>query len=276
MRWDYLYRYADKYGPDGFKRLQKGYNCEHTHIPYVPTITGPGHTCAYTGSVPSIHGIIGNEWYDRESRSVVNCVGDTAYHTIGATGREGKVSPNRLLTTTITDELRMASNFRSKVIGIAAKDRGAILTAGHAANAAYFFDGESGRWVSSSYYMDSLPGWAKDFNARKMPAKYVSNNWNTLLDIKQYTESTPDDEPYERAFKGEDKPAFPHMVADAVARDPGALIATPWGNTMTLDFGTGGDSRRAHGPGGVHRLSGYQLLLYRLCRTSVRPQLDRG
>lgn len=236
MRWDYLNRYADKYGQTGFKRLEKGYNCENTHIPYVPTITGPGHTCIYTGSVPAIHGIIGNEWYDRDSRSVVNCVSDTAYHTIGARGREGKVSPNRLLTTTITDELRMASNFHSKVIGIAAKDRGAILPAGHTANAAYFFDGESGNWVSSSFYMDTLPKWANDFNAKKMPAKYAAGNWNTLLDIKQYTECTPDDEPYERPLKGEDKPVFPHMIADAVAKDPGALIGTPWGNTMTLDF----------------------------------------
>jgi predicted AlkP superfamily pyrophosphatase or phosphodiesterase len=236
LRWDYLYRYADKYGQTGFKRLQKGYNCENTHIPYVPTITGPGHTCVYTGSVPAIHGIIGNEWYDRDSRSVVNCVGDTNYHTIGASGREGKVSPNRLLTTTITDELRLASNFHSKVIGIAAKDRGAILPAGHSANAAYFFDGESGNWVSGSYYMDTLPKWVNDFNAKKMPSKYAAGNWNTLLDIKQYTESTPDDEPWERPLHGEDKAIFPHMIADAVAKDPGALIGTPFGNTMTLDF----------------------------------------
>jgi len=236
LRWDYLYRYADKYGEAGFKRLQKGYNCENTHIPYVPTITGPGHTCVYTGSVPAIHGIIGNEWYDRDSRSVVNCIGDTSYHTIGASSREGQASPNRLLTTTITDELRMASSFHSKVIGIAAKDRAAILPVGHAANAAYFFDGESGRWVSSSYYMDTLPKWVNDFNAKKLPAKYAAGNWNTLLDIKQYTESTPDNEPWERPLRGEEKPIFPHMIAEAVAKDPGALIGTPWGNTMTLDF----------------------------------------
>jgi arylsulfatase A-like enzyme len=236
MRWDYLYRYAEKYGSTGFKRLQKGYNCENTHIPYVPSITGPGHTCVYTGSVPAIHGIIGNEWYDRESRSVVNCVEDTNYKTIGASGNEGKVSPSRMLTTTVTDELRLATNFRSKVIGIAAKDRGAILPAGHAANAAYFFDGKSGNWVTSSYYMDTLPAWVNNFNAQKLPAKYLAKNWNTLLDIKLYTESTADDEPYERTYKTEEKPTFPHMLADAAAKDPGVLIGTPWGNTMTFDF----------------------------------------
>ncbi len=236
MRWDYLYRYAEKYGQAGFKRLQTGYNCENTHIPYVPTITGPGHTCVYTGSVPSIHGIIGNEWYDRESKTVVNCVGDTNYKTIGATGNEGKVSPNRMLTTTITDELRLATNFHSKVIGIAAKDRGAILPAGHSANAAYFFDGTSGNWVSSSYYMDTLPTWVNNFNNKKMPAKYLSDNWKTVLALNKYTESTDDDESYERPMGKEPKPIFPHMVYDEVVKNPGALIGTPWGNTLTLDF----------------------------------------
>jgi hypothetical protein len=236
MRWDYLYRYADKYGQTGFKRLQKGYNCENAHIPYVPTITGPGHTCVYTGSVPAIHGIIGNEWYDRESKSMVNCVGDTNYHTIGAPCKEGKVSPLHLLTTTITDELRMASNFQSKVIGIAAKDRGAILPAGRAANAAYFFDGESGRWVSSSYYMDTLPKWANDFNSKKIYTTYIKDSWHTLLPITSYTESTADEEPYERRFGGERTSTFPHLNASQIAQDPGLIISTPWGNTMTLDF----------------------------------------
>jgi hypothetical protein len=181
MRWDYLYRYAEKYGDKGFKRLQKGYNCENTHIPYVPTVTGPGHTCVYTGSVPALHGIVSNEWYDRSLKKTVNCISDPTCHTVGADGDEGKASPARMLTTTITDELRLATNFHSKVIGIAAKDRGAILPAGHTANAAYFFDGPSGCWVTSSYYMDTLPAWVSAFNAQKWPSKYIKDNWNTCL-----------------------------------------------------------------------------------------------
>jgi predicted AlkP superfamily pyrophosphatase or phosphodiesterase len=236
MRWDYLYRYAEKYGSTGFKRLQSGYNCENTHIPYVPSITGPGHTCVYTGSVPAIHGIIANEWYNRDGKNVVNCISDTSCRTIGATGNEGQASPHRLLATTITDELRLATNFHSKVIGVAAKDRAAILPAGHAANAAYWFDGESGRWISSSYYMDTLPAWVNKYNAQNMPAKYAAHNWQTLLDISKYTESAADDEPYERPFRNQEKPVFPHMIADEVAKNPEALIGTPFGNTMTLDF----------------------------------------
>ncbi len=236
MRWDYLYRYAEKYGQTGFKRLQKGYNCENTHIPYVPTYTGPGHTCIYTGSVPAIHGIIGNEWYDRESRSIVSCVGDTNFKTIGANGKEGKVSPNRMLTTTITDELRLATNFRSRVISIAAKDRSAILPAGHAANAAYCFDGESGNWVTSSYYMDSLPQWAINFNAKKSAVKYITDHWQTILALKDYTESTDDDAPFEKRFGAEDKPIFPHLSPVNIVQNPGTILYTPWGNTLTFDF----------------------------------------
>ena len=236
MRWDYLYRYEQKYGQTGFKRLQKGYNCENTHIPYVPTYTGPGHTCIYTGSVPAIHGIVGNDWYDRETRSIVTCVGDPAYITAGSASKVGKASPNRLLTTTVTDELRMATNFRTKVISIAAKDRSAILPGGHAANAAYFFDGEAGDWVSSTYYMDTLPTWVKGFNTKKLAVKYIRDNWHTLLDKKLYTESAPDDESYERKFGGEDKPIFPHLDSTKVVKDPGVILSTPWGNTLTFDF----------------------------------------
>lgn len=236
MRWDYLYRYAEKYGQTGFKRLQTGYNCENTHIPYVPTYTAPGHSCIYTGSVPSIHGIIGNDWYDRERKTVVGNVEDTLYHTVGASGPEGRVSPNKLLTTTITDELRLATNFHSRVIGISAKDRGAILPAGHAANAAYFFDGNSGNFVTSSYYMDSMPAWASAFNAKKLPAQYVKDNWKTVFDLNKYTESSDDDESYERTIGSEAKPIFPHMVYDEVVKHPGALIGTPWGNTLVFDF----------------------------------------
>ncbi len=236
MRWDYLYRFADKYGNGGFKRLQSGYNCENTHIPYIPTYTAPGHTCIYTGSVPAIHGIIGNNWYSREAGTSVYCTEDTTCRTVGATGEAGQMSPRRMLTTTITDELRLASNFQSKVIGIAIKDRGAILPAGHSANGAYWFDGKSGNWISSTYYGTQLPKWADEFNARKIPAKYLTENWKTILDLKLYTESSADNEPYEKAFKKETNPTFPHQTSEMMEKNVDVIRATPWGNTMTFDF----------------------------------------
>jgi predicted AlkP superfamily pyrophosphatase or phosphodiesterase len=124
MRWDYLYRYYDRYQDGGFKRLlNEGYSCENTQIDYIPTFTGPGHTCIYTGSVPAIHGITGNDFIIQATGKMVYCTGDTAVQAVGSTSKVGQMSPRNLETTTVTDELRLATNFRSKVIGIALKDR---------------------------------------------------------------------------------------------------------------------------------------------------------
>ena len=157
MRWDYLYRYYDLYSENGFRRLlDKGFSCENTFLPYVPTYTGPGHTCIYTGSVPAIHGIIANDWYDEATGKNVYCTDDSTVHTVGSASDEGKMSPRNLWTTTIGDELRMSSNFSSKVIGIALKDRASILPAGHSANGAYWFDASVGKWISSTYYEKTI------------------------------------------------------------------------------------------------------------------------
>ncbi len=160
MRWDFLYRYYDHYGNDGFKRLLRdGFSCENTMVPYTPTVTAAGHTCIYTGSVPAITGITGNNWWDADQGKRVYCTDDSTFETVGAGDSSGRMSPNNMLVTTVTDELRLATNFKSKVIGVAIKDRGSILPAGHAANGAYWYDDRSGKWVTSSYYMSALPGW---------------------------------------------------------------------------------------------------------------------
>ena len=140
MRWDYLYRYESKYSKNGFKRLMNdGYSCENTQIPYVPTYTAPGHTCIYTGSVPALHGIIANNWFDKSIEKSVYCTDDEKYTSVGDTTAAGKMSPSRMLTTSICDELKLATNFKSKTIGISLKDRGSILPAGHSADGAYWF-----------------------------------------------------------------------------------------------------------------------------------------
>ena len=137
MRYDYIYRYWDKFSNDGFKRLvNEGFFCRNTNYNYVPTYTGPGHTSIYTGTTPAVHGIIANDWYDKSKGKTIYCVQDDNVDGVGTTAPEGKRSPVNMLTTTITDELRISSNMKSKVIGIALKDRSAILPAGHTANAA--------------------------------------------------------------------------------------------------------------------------------------------
>ena len=238
MRYDFLYRYWDKYGEGGFKKLVKqGYNFKNTHYSYVPTYTGPGHASVYTGSVPAINGIIGNNWYNRETNKSVYCTEDNSVRTVGSTSTAGQMSPENLLTTTITDELRLSNNMQSKVIGIALKDRGSILPAGHTANGAYWFDSQSGNWITSTYYMKNLPQWVQEFNDKKLPDQYLNQVWNTLLPIEQYTESTADDQPWENALPGEAKPVFPHNVPAIREKDDFELIRSiPAGNTLTKEF----------------------------------------
>lgn len=180
MRWDYLYRYYSRYSNGGFKRLiNEGFSAENTFIPYTPTYTACGHTSIYTGSVPSINGIIGNDWYDPQLKRNVYCAEDTTVKTVGSSSMAGVMSPKNMLTTTITDELRLATNFKSKVIGISLKDRGAILPAGHSANAAYWFDAQTGDWITSTYYMNTLPAWIQEYNKQKQSDQFYAKNWNT-------------------------------------------------------------------------------------------------
>ncbi|WP_246197747.1 alkaline phosphatase PafA [Chitinophaga agrisoli] len=237
MRWDYLYRYTNRYTANGFKRLlQDGFSCENTLINYTPTITACGHTCVYTGSVPAIHGIIGNDWYNRDLGRNMYCAEDTSVNTVGSTSAAGKMSPRNMLVTTIGDELRLATNFRSKVVGVAIKDRGAILPAGHSANAAFWYDGTTGNWITSTYYMNELPSWAQNFNAQQWPARYLKEPWNTLYPVTSYQQSTTDEEPYEGRYKGADNTSFPHALGGEFGNAFGAIASTPFGNTMTLEF----------------------------------------
>jgi predicted AlkP superfamily pyrophosphatase or phosphodiesterase len=237
MRYDYLYRYWEKYSDGGFKRLLgEGFSFTDANYNYSPTFTGPGHACIYTGTTPSYNGIISNDWYDRKNSRVVYCAEDSDVKSVGSSSGAGKMSPKNLLTTTVTDELRLATNFKSKVIGISVKDRGAILPAGHLANAAYWHDPSVNSFISSTYYMEQLPKWAVDFNNRKLADSLLSQSWNTLLPIEQYTESTADDSPYEGKYKGEEKPTFPHDLAKISLRDKELIRRTPFGNTFIKEF----------------------------------------
>ncbi len=233
MRWDYLYRYYNRYTSGGFKRLiNEGFSVENTFIPYTPTYTACGHTCIYTGSVPAVHGIIGNDWYDPETKKTVYCTEDSSVSTIGSTpSSEGNMSPKNMLTTTITDELRLATNFKGKVIGISLKDRGSILPAGHAANAAYWYQGSTGNWITSSYYMKEVPTWIADYNKLKLANKFYAKNWETLYPINTYVNSSKD----ENAYEGKSS-TFPHQLTQNIDKNFDAIRSTPYGNTITLDL----------------------------------------
>lgn len=238
MRWDFLYRYYDRYSKGGFKRLMNdGFNCENTFIPYTPTVTAAGHTCIYTGSVPAIHGVVGNGWYDYTEKRDVYCSEDKSVQTVGATNDNGKMSPKNMLTTTICDELKLATNFRSKVIGVAIKDRGAILPAGHSADAAYWYDSKTGSFISSTYYFNELPKWTQDFNASNKTNSYYEKNWNTLYPINTYLQSDVDTNNYESTVLGDNQKGFPYDLKRFIdKKDFGKIRSTPYGNSLTFDF----------------------------------------
>lgn len=239
MRWDYLYRFADRYGNDGFKRLLKeGFSCENTLINYIPTYTAIGHSSVYTGSVPSIHGIAGNDWIEEITGKNMYCTQDDNVIGVGTTGKEGKQSPRNLLASTVTDQLKLASNFKSKVIGIAIKDRGGILPAGHFADAAYWFEAKSGNWITSNFYMDQLPKWVVDFNKKKLAEKYLKGDWKPMYDVSTYAaNSIADDNIYEGKYPGEEKPTLPRATSKLMKDEGLELIkTTPMGNQFTLDL----------------------------------------
>src|SRR5690606_17800969 len=199
--------------------------------------TAIGHTTVYTGSVPSIHGIAGNDFIINATGQSMYCTEDKTVQTVGSTSDAGEMSPRNLLTSTITDELQLATNFRSKVIGVAIKDRGSILPAGHTADAAYWFDGSTGNFITSTYYMDKLPAWVDKFNKQNLVEKYLKQGWNTLYPIDTYIQSSADDNRYEGKFKGAEKAVFPINTAELYKTLGAGLIrSTPYGNTISIDM----------------------------------------
>jgi predicted AlkP superfamily pyrophosphatase or phosphodiesterase len=240
MRYDYLIRFSEKFGDNGFKKLiNKGFHVENAHYNYIPTYTAVGHSSIFTGTTPTNHGIIGNNWYDKFLKKSIYCVDDSRYSSLGVSSNGGKKSPYRLQVTTITDQLRLAQNMKGKSIGIAIKDRSAILPAGHTATAAYWFEGgKEGKFISSSFYMDQLPSWVNNFNNNGKVKNYVNIVWDTYYPISSYTESMSDDNSYEGKFKGEDKPVFPHNIPELKTKNGGfnILKTIPLGNTITTDF----------------------------------------
>ncbi|MCB0462081.1 MAG: alkaline phosphatase family protein [Flavobacteriaceae bacterium] len=239
MRYDYLTRFENHFGNGGFKRMMnEGFNCKNNHYNYVPTYTAPGHTSVFTGTTPKYHGIISNSWYDKYNNKTIYCAGDDNVEPIGTEDDAGKMSPHRMLTTSFADENRLFTQMRGKTIGIAIKDRGAILPAGHTANAAYWFHGkDQGRWISSSFYIQELPKWVKEFNS-KNPAENYLKEWNTLYNINTYKESGSDLNNFEGGFKGKETATFPYDLK-TLSKDNGGydiLKATPYGSSLTTDF----------------------------------------
>ena len=239
MRYEYLTRFENRFGEGGFLRMvNEGFNCKNNHFNYIPTYTGPGHASVYTGTTPKYHGIISNTWYDKESKESVYCAGDTTMISVGTESDAGKMSPHRMKTTTFADENRLFTQMKAKSIGISVKDRGAILPAGHTANAAYWFHGaDEGVFITSSFYMDKLPKWVRQFNKSDNVKKYLKS-WNTIYDISTYAESGSDLNNFEGGFREKETATFPYDL-EALSEYNGGydiLKTTPFGNSIVTDF----------------------------------------
>lgn len=238
MRHDYIYRYWNKFGNGGFKKIiNEGYFYKNAHFNYVPTYTGPGHASIYTGTSPATHGIISNDWFVKETGKMTYCTEDDQVKTVGSDSKAGLMSPKNLLVTTIGDELKLATNQTSKVFAISLKDRSSILPAGHSANGAFWFDGSVGKFISSTHYMNQLPVWVTDFNNQQLAKKYLSQGWNTLYPIDTYMESIADKNNYEQAPNKKDVPVFPYEYSKQLDKNNFEIIkATPYGNAITKDI----------------------------------------
>jgi predicted AlkP superfamily pyrophosphatase or phosphodiesterase len=222
LRYDYLVRFRPQFVEGGFNLLLGGANFVDCRYDYTTTATGPGHATLLTGAYPNLHGIVGNEWYDRSLRRSVNCVEDPTQSTVGGKGMPA--SPRNLIGSTLGDELRLVSNFESKVIAISLKDRGAILPGGHMANAAYWYDSGSGHFVTSTYYMQSLPAWASQFNEQSPAKAYCGKKWQVLPETPGGSGRT----------LSEFRPAANESCPDG--RFLGWLDATPFMTEVELNF----------------------------------------
>lgn len=242
MRWDYVNKFKPFFKTqNGFlKLMNQGASCNNNLIPYIPTVTACGHTAVYTGSTPAIHGITGNSWYDNIQQKMVYCVEDNSVQAVGIENSSaGKMSPLNVWTTTIGDELKLATNFKSKVYGISLKDRGAIIPAGHSADGAYWYDSKSGNFISSTYYGKLLPSWLTDYNNAKKVDSFYKLGWSLSLPKSIYEANCDADQnEYESSPFGKDAKGFPYNLNQFIGKDYGKVATTPYGNNLVLDVAT--------------------------------------
>jgi len=231
LRYDYLDRFNEQFTTNGFHLfMNDGVFMTFARYNYYPTKTGPGHASYLSGSSPSVHGIIENDWFDKRTRKTMYCCEDKSVQSVGSTTDKGQMSPRNFLGTTVADQMRL--HYNSKVISISMKDRGAILPAGKKPAGAYWFESKSGDFITSTYYMKELPAWVKEFNERNLPASFVGKTWSRLLDPKFYT--TLDDAPGEAKLAGENKVTFDHVVTPSKSEGFETIMPTPFGNEVLL------------------------------------------
>ncbi|MFY9607812.1 MAG: alkaline phosphatase family protein [Blastocatellia bacterium] len=243
FRYDFLERFADLFGNGGFRRLMnQGALFTNANYSYVPTFTACGHAAIFTGSVPAQNGIVGNYWFDREAGKVRVMVSDDTARQVtgkGAEGETGVSSPRALIGTTIGDQMRLATNLRSKVVAVSFKDRSAVLPGGQRPNGAFWFSESIGEFVSSDYYSRELPQWVRKFNTTTRPDKYFGAKWERLLPAEAYTRAQASNLDLQTSSTlGK---SFPHTVTGGEDK-PGpkfysSFVLTPFASEYLKEFG---------------------------------------
>jgi len=239
MRPDQITQYWDLYSDDGFKKLfGNGIVMKQAAYQYYNTQDAPGYATIATGAEPNQHGVVSDEWYEILGDKVVHCSFDSKAGPVGGSFEAGNFSPANMLVPTIGDQMKLASYTRSKVFGISLDHDGAIFSAGHAADAAYWFDDATGTFMTSSYYMDSLPGWLQDFNNKKLPDIYLDRLWEPLLSKDQYQKSLSDSMKQRLGLSA--SWGFPYdlekISRHKKSRNYSVIRTTPFGNTLTMDM----------------------------------------
>ncbi len=238
MRPDYIQRFWNKFEDKGFKKLYtQGAVCTNVRMIQHVQNYASGTATLFTGVNPSMHGIINKNWYNKFNERETECTEDSYYITVGADTKAGNASPKKLLSNTITDILKIYSMGKSKIFSVALNRESAIFSAGHAADGAYWFDVESGRMISSSFYVNMFPDWVRLFNSENYAEKYSYRNWVPLLPEATYTESLRDDYPLEKGYFDKFN-TFPHTISKYLkeTEDFSPFKTTPSANLMIKDF----------------------------------------
>lgn len=236
---DYIERYWEKFGEGGFQRLySRGFICANHHYDNLLQRKSVNMATLSTGTDPSRHGIVNDMWIDRLKNKEVEAINDNFYITVGSDSKEGERSAKNLMTPTLGDQLKLITKGRSRVFSVALNDNSAVFAAGHAADGAYWFDKTSGKMISSSYYVETFPKWAFDYNALKMADSYFGMSWTPFKEQISYTESISDAALNETGYLGKYN-TFPFNMNKLKKESGGSykiLKTTPFGNTIVKDF----------------------------------------
>jgi hypothetical protein len=240
MKYDWIERYWKLFGEGGIKRLIKqGTNYTNASVPFLFADAGSSHATISTGAPPAIHGIVSETWFSRLRNEQVHCTSDFLAKSIGGNNENGKHSANQLRANTIGDEMILSSNYQSKVISVSFKPEPAILLEGHLPGASYWFDTNTGRWITSSQYANTLPEWVSNFNSRNSAGHYLTRDWELLLAENLYAGCPPDDNDLETGFFNQFK-TFPYRSSrirkESLGQNNEILGMMPFGNTLTTDF----------------------------------------